>query len=40
MKDELYDDFIATAKKKFAEKFGHAPKVYDVKIGDGSRKIC
>jgi galactokinase len=40
VKDELYDDFIATAKKKFAEKFGHAPKVYDVKIGDGSRKIC
>ena len=40
VKDELYDDFIATAKKKFAEKFGHALKVYDVKIGDGSRKIC
>ena len=40
VKNELYDDFIATAKKKFAEKFGHAPKVYDVKIGDGSRKIC
>ena len=40
VKDELYDDFIATAKKKFSEKFGHAPKVYDVKIGDGSRKIC
>ena len=40
VKDEQYDDFIATAKKKFAEKFGHAPKVYDVKIGDGSRKIC
>ncbi len=40
VKDELYDDFIATAKKKFAEKFSHAPKVYDVKIGDGSRKIC
>lgn len=40
VKDELYDDFIATSKKKFAEKFGHAPKVYDVKIGDGSRKIC
>lgn len=40
VKNELYDDFIATAKKEFAEKFGHAPKVYDVKIGDGSKKIC
>jgi len=40
VKDELYDDFIATAKKKFAEKYGHEPKVYDVIIGQGSRKVC
>ena len=40
VKDELYDTFIADAKKKFAEKFGHEPKVIDVVIGDGSRKIC
>ena len=40
VKDELYDDFIATAKKKYYEKYGKAPKVYDVIISDGSRKIC
>ncbi len=40
VKEELYDSFIATAKEKFAAKYGHAPKVYDVVIGDGSRKIC
>ena len=40
VKDELYDTFIADAKKKFAEKYGHEPKVIDVVIGDGSRKIC
>ncbi len=40
VKEELYDTFIATAKEKFAAKYGHAPKVYDVVISDGSRKIC
>ena len=40
VKDEIYDKFIADAKEKFAAKYGHAPKVYDVVIGDGSRKIC
>lgn len=39
VKDELYDSFIATAKKKFNEKFGHEPKVYDVVISDGARKL-
>ena len=37
--DELYDKFIATAKEKFAAKYGHEPKVYDVVIGDGARRI-
>ena len=40
LKEELYDKFIADAKEKFAAKYGHAPKVYDVVIGDGSRKLC
>ena len=40
VKDELYDTFIADAKKKFAAKYGHEPKVIDVVIGDGSRKLC
>ena len=39
VKDELYDNFIATAKKKFAERFGHEPKVYPVVISDGAHKI-
>jgi galactokinase len=40
VKDDLYDKFIADAKEKYTAKFGHAPKVYDVVISDGSRKIC
>ena len=40
VKEELYDKFIENAKIKFAEKYGHQPKVYDVVISDGSRKIC
>ena len=40
VKEELYDTFIADAKKKFAAKYGHEPKVIDVVIGDGSRKLC
>ena len=40
VKDELYDDFIKTASQKYFDKYGKAPKVYDVVISDGSRKIC
>ena len=39
VKEELYDAFIATAKEKFAAKFGHEPKVYDVVISDGARRL-
>ena len=39
VKDNLYDDFVNTAIEKFTEKFGHAPKIYDVVISDGARKI-
>ena len=39
VKEELYDAFIATAKKKFNAKFGHEPKVYDVVILDGARRL-
>ena len=39
VKDELYEPFINEAKKKFAEKFGHEPKVYHVVISDGARKL-
>lgn len=40
VKDDLYEKFVTTAKEKFAAKYGHEPKVIDVVIGDGSRKIC
>lgn len=39
VKNELYDNFIAKAKAAFKEKFGHEPKVYDVVISDGARKL-
>ena len=40
VKEELYDDFIARAKTAYREKYGKLPKVYDVVISDGSRKLC
>ena len=40
VKNELYDHFIETAKAKYKEAFGRLPKVYDVVISDGARKIC
>ena len=39
VKNELYDEFIKTAKAKYTAKFNVEPKVIDVVIGDGSRKI-
>ncbi len=40
VKEELYDTFIAAAKEQFEAKFGHAPKIYDVVISDGARKLA
>ena len=40
VKDDLYDNFIETAKKKYAEKYNKQPKVIDVVIGQGSHKVC
>ena len=39
VRNELYDSFIAEAKKQFEAKFGHAPKIYDVVISDGARRL-
>lgn len=39
VKEDLYDHFIADVKKKYAERYGKEPKIYDVVIKDGSRKI-
>lgn len=39
VKDELYDSFIQDAKSQFSAKYGHDPKVYDVVISDGARRL-
>ena len=39
VKDELYQPFVDAAVAEFTEKFGHAPKIYDVVISDGARKL-
>ena len=39
VKDELYDNFIKTTKDAFKNKFGREPKVYDVVISDGARRL-
>ncbi|MFZ4455660.1 MAG: galactokinase [Bacteroidales bacterium] len=40
VKEDIYDTFIAKVKKEYSAKYGIQPKIYDVVIGDGSRKIC
>lgn len=40
VKNDLYDHFVADAKAQYRAKYGKEPKIYDVIIGDGSRKIC
>ncbi len=37
--DDKYDHFIATAREKFNARYGHEPKIYDVVISDGARRI-
>ena len=39
VKEDLYDNFIATAKKEYLAKYNREPKVYDVVISDGARRI-
>ena len=39
VKDELYKPFVDAAVEQFTAKFGHAPKIYDVVISDGARKV-
>ena len=39
VRKDLHDAFINEAKKRFNEKYGHEPMVYDVVISDGARKI-
>lgn len=37
--DSLYDNFISTVTAKFNERYGHQPKIYDVVISDGARRV-
>ncbi len=39
VKEELYAPFIEKAKAQFAAQFGHEPKVYDVTISEGARRL-
>ncbi len=40
VKDELHDGFINEATESYTKKFGHAPKVYEVVISDGARRLA
>lgn len=40
VKEELYDAFVNDVKSQYSNKFGKQPKIYDVVVGDGARKIC
>ncbi|MFA4054426.1 MAG: galactokinase [Duncaniella muris] len=39
MADGIYDNFIATVTEKFNARYGHQPKIYDVVISDGARRV-
>jgi galactokinase len=39
VKDEWYDAFLRTAKEQYCAKYGAAPKVYEVVISDGARRL-
>lgn len=39
VKNGLYEGFIREVKSRYLEKYGKEPKIYDVVISDGSRKL-
>lgn len=39
IKETDYDAFVAEATEKFAARYGHAPEVYPVVIGNGARRL-
>ena len=39
VKEELYSTFIEKAKEEFKKKFNRSPKIYDVVISDGARRL-
>ena len=40
VKNELLPNFLEQARTRFNEKYGHEPKIYEVIISDGARKIA
>ena len=40
VKDDLYEPFITKAKEAYRAKYKRSPKIYDVVISDGARKLC
>ncbi|MEG1545212.1 MAG: galactokinase, partial [Tannerellaceae bacterium] len=40
VKEEKYDAFVAEAFSAYKAKFGREPKLYNVVISDGARKLC
>lgn len=40
VKEDKYDAFVAEAFSAYKEKFGREPKLYEVVISDGARKLC
>ena len=39
VKDHLHDDFVKAASEAYEKQFGIKPKVYDVVIKDGARRL-
>ena len=39
VKEELYSTFVERAKEEFKKKFNRSPKIYDVVISDGARRL-
>ena len=39
VKEELYEGFVKEARKQFSINYGREPKVYDVVISDGARRL-
>ena len=37
--DSIHDKFIETVTEKFNGRYGHKPKIYDVVISDGARRV-
>ncbi|MDO4755568.1 MAG: galactokinase [Parabacteroides sp.] len=40
VKEEKFDAFVKEAFESYTEKFGHEPKLYEVVISDGARKLA